>query len=101
MSILNNTIIFFTVFGQNTFNEIAFAGAAIYDIDFNPHLSTQFSAVSDNGRVAVWDLRRCDRAEKHWLGHSEYTFTCRWHPEVGWTKNSLKFLGWTYRRLRH
>jgi len=57
-------------------------GAAIYDIDFNPHFSPQFSAVSDNGRVAVWDMRRCDRAEKHWPGHAEYTFTCRWHPEI-------------------
>ena len=59
-----------------------FSGAAIYDIDFNPHFNTQFAAVSDNGRVAVWDMRRCDRAEKHWPGHAEYTFTCRWHPEV-------------------
>ena len=80
-------------FGRDELNEISFAGAAIYDIDFNPHLSTQFSAVSDNGRVAVWDMRRCDRAEKHWPGHSEYTFTCRWHPEVGGFALALHIMG--------
>ena len=62
--------------------ELPLAGAAVYDIDFNPHMSTQFCAVSDNGRVAVWDMRRGDRSEKHWLGHSGLAFTCRWHPEV-------------------
>ena len=31
------------------------------DVQFNPHWYWQFAAVSENGKIQIWDMRRPDR----------------------------------------
>ena len=50
-------------------------------MQFNPHQHTQFAAVSDNGCVQLWDLRKTEKPEKQFTAHSGPVFTCDWHPE--------------------
>ena len=51
-------------------------------MQFNPHQYFGFAAVSENGTVQLWDLRRQDRCEKQFTAHSGPIFACDWHPEV-------------------
>jgi len=55
---------------------------SVRDVQFNPHAYWQFSAVSENGKVQLWDIRRADRCEKQWPAHNNHVFACDWHPEV-------------------
>lgn len=40
-----------------------------------------FAAVQENGNVQLWDLRRTDKCERQFTGHSGPVFACDWHPE--------------------
>jgi len=55
---------------------------SVRDVQFNPHQYWQFAAVSENGKIQLWDMRRTDRCEKHWPAHSSLVFACDWHPEI-------------------
>jgi len=55
---------------------------SVRDVQFNPHAYWQFSAVSENGKVQLWDIRRADRCERQWPAHNNHVFACDWHPEV-------------------
>ena len=54
---------------------------SVRDVQFNPHQCFNFAAVSENGTVQLWDLRRQDRCEKQFTAHSGPVFACDWHPE--------------------
>eukprot|EP00095_Tigriopus_kingsejongensis_P009251 maker-scaffold922_size80897-snap-gene-0.17 protein:Tk09251 transcript:maker-scaffold922_size80897-snap-gene-0.17-mRNA-1 annotation:"hypothetical protein D910_02335" len=53
---------------------------SIRDAQFSPHQSQTFASAAENGRVSIWDMRKPDRAEKSWNAHTEYVFSCDWHP---------------------
>ena len=63
---------------------------SVRDVQFNPHQYWQFAAVSENGKVQLWDMRRPDRCERQWPAHSNHVFACDWHPE---TRNLLTTAG--------
>jgi WD40 repeat protein len=54
---------------------------SVRDVQFNPYQCFSFAAVSENGTVQLWDLRRQDRSEKQFTAHSGPVFACDWHPE--------------------
>ena len=55
---------------------------SVRDVQFNPHVYHQFCAVSENGKVQLWDTRRPDRCERQWPAHNNHVFACDWHPEL-------------------
>merc|ERR1719219_1382136 len=55
---------------------------SVRDVQFNPHSYNQFCAVSENGKVQLWDIRRADRCEKQWPAHNNHVFACDWHPDL-------------------
>ncbi|XP_043477248.1 GATOR complex protein WDR24 [Leptopilina heterotoma] len=57
---------------------------SVRDVQFSPHQPHTFAAVSENGHVQQWDLRRPDRYFQHFAAHSGPIFSCDWHPEVNW-----------------
>lgn len=54
------------------------------DVQFCPHSPHTFAAVSENGHVQQWDLRKPDRYFQHFTAHSGPIFACDWHPEAVW-----------------
>lgn len=46
-----------------------------------PH---SFAAVSENGSVQLWDIRKFDKYVQQFTAHSGPVFTCDWHPDVTW-----------------
>lgn len=57
---------------------------SVRDVQFSPQLHNVFAAVSENGNVQLWDLRRPDRCYHQFTAHSGPVFACDWHPEVAW-----------------
>ncbi|KAK7793188.1 hypothetical protein R5R35_012832 [Gryllus longicercus] len=57
---------------------------SVRDVQFSPHQHNAFAAVSENGNVQLWDLRRSDRCYHQFTAHSGPVFACDWHPEVPW-----------------
>jgi len=57
---------------------------SVRDVQFSPHIHHAFSAVSENGNVQQWDMRRPDRCYHQFTAHSGPVFACDWHPEVAW-----------------
>nr|XP_045612987.1 GATOR complex protein WDR24-like isoform X2 [Procambarus clarkii] len=55
---------------------------SVRDVQFNPHHSVNFCAVSENGNVQLWDMRRSDRVEKQFTAHGGPIFALDWHPDV-------------------
>lgn len=55
---------------------------SVRDLQFNPHHSVHFCAVSESGNVQLWDMRRPDRVEKQFTAHGGPIFALDWHPEV-------------------
>lgn len=78
---------------------------SVRDVQFSPHIHHAFSAVSENGNVQQWDMRRPDRCYHQFTAHSGPVFACDWHPEVAWLatasrdktiKVETKALPWFY-----
>ncbi|XP_074036380.1 WD repeat domain 24 isoform X2 [Leptinotarsa decemlineata] len=65
-----------TVFYSNT--------ESVRDVQFSPHNPHSFSAVSDNGSVQLWDIRKPEKCLQQYTAHSGPVFACDWHPEVTW-----------------
>lgn len=57
---------------------------SVRDVQFSPHNTLTFAAVSENGNVQQWDLRKPDRCQSQFTAHSGPVFACDWHPEVSW-----------------
>lgn len=57
---------------------------SIRDVQFSPHQTQTFAAVSENGNVQLWDLRKVDRCLSQFTAHSGPIFACDWHPEMSW-----------------
>ncbi|XP_046736696.1 GATOR complex protein WDR24 [Diprion similis] len=57
---------------------------SVRDVQFSPHQQYTFAAVSENGHVQQWDLRKPDRCFQHFTAHSGPIFACDWHPEASW-----------------
>lgn len=57
---------------------------SVRDVQFSPHIHHMFAAVSENGNVQLWDIRRPDRCCHQFTAHSGPVFACDWHPEVSW-----------------
>ena len=43
-----------------------------------------FAAVSENGSVQLWDIRKPEKCQQQFTAHSGPIFTCDWHPENMW-----------------
>ena len=72
-------------------NRMMFSQAeSVRDVQWNPHKEYTVAAVSENGQVQLWDIRKCDRAESRWSAHPDHIYTCEWHPE---SKNILATAG--------
>lgn len=54
------------------------------DVQFCPQQPYNFAAVSENGHVQQWDMRKPDRYFQHFTAHSGPIFACDWHPEATW-----------------
>ena len=68
--------------GEPTVIQMSFSQMeSVRDVEWNPHKDNQIAAVSENGQVQLWDIRRCDRAEIKWSAHADHIYTCEWHPE--------------------
>uniref|UniRef100_A0A1I8MUE5 GATOR2 complex protein WDR24 n=1 Tax=Musca domestica TaxID=7370 RepID=A0A1I8MUE5_MUSDO len=57
---------------------------SVRDVKFSPHSPHTFSAVSENGTVQLWDLRRADKCILQFTAHSDPIYTCDWHPTNNW-----------------
>ncbi|GBP16076.1 GATOR complex protein WDR24 [Eumeta japonica] len=57
---------------------------SVRDVQFSPHQAHTFAAVSENGSVQVWDVRRAERCLQQFTAHSGPVFACDWHPEQTW-----------------
>ncbi|XP_053610184.1 GATOR2 complex protein WDR24 isoform X2 [Plodia interpunctella] len=57
---------------------------SIRDVQFSPHQPHTFAAVSENGNVQLWDVRRHERCLQQFTAHSGPVFACDWHPNVRW-----------------
>lgn len=57
---------------------------SVRDVQFSPHNPYTFSAVSDNGSVQLWDIRKTEKAVLQYTAHSGPVFACDWHPEMVW-----------------
>lgn len=57
---------------------------SVRDLKFSPQHSNQFAAVSENGTVQLWDMRRPDRSQVQFTAHSGPVYTCDWHPTQPW-----------------
>lgn len=57
---------------------------SIRDVQFSPQLLHAFAAVSENGNVQLWDVRRPDKCTHQFTAHSGPVFACDWHPECNW-----------------
>ncbi|RZF40833.1 hypothetical protein LSTR_LSTR003343 [Laodelphax striatellus] len=57
---------------------------SVRDVQFSPHSHHNFAAVSENGSVQLWDVRRPDRCYHQFTAHSGPIFACDWHPEQSW-----------------
>ncbi|XP_063624491.1 GATOR2 complex protein WDR24 [Cydia splendana] len=53
---------------------------SIRDVQFSPHQAHTFAAVSENGSVQLWDVRRSERCVVQFTAHSGPVFACDWHP---------------------
>ena len=54
---------------------------SVRDVQWNPHNDNQIAAVSENGQVQLWDIRKCDKPEIKWSAHPDHIYTCDWHPD--------------------
>lgn len=57
---------------------------SVRDVQFSPHNPYTFSAVSDNGSVQLWDIRKTEKCILQYTAHSGPVFACDWHPETLW-----------------
>ncbi|KAJ8878271.1 hypothetical protein PR048_018848 [Dryococelus australis] len=57
---------------------------SVRDVQFSPHKHHVFAAVSENGNVQLWDMRRPERWNHQFTAHSGPVFACDWHPETPW-----------------
>lgn len=57
---------------------------SVRDVQFSPHSPFTFSAVSDNGSVQLWDIRKTEKCVLQYTAHSGPVFACEWHPEMLW-----------------
>ncbi|CAB0028756.1 unnamed protein product [Trichogramma brassicae] len=57
---------------------------SVRDVQFSPHQAHTFAAVSENGQVQLWDMRKADKYFQHFTAHSGPIFACDWHPETTW-----------------
>lgn len=57
---------------------------SVRDVQFSPHHTHTFAAVSENGNVQLWDIRKPERCVQAYTAHSGPIFACDWHPEIPW-----------------
>ncbi|CAB3365150.1 Hypothetical predicted protein [Cloeon dipterum] len=57
---------------------------SVRDVQFSPHQMHTFAAVSENGNVQLWDLRKPEKCLHQFTAHSGPIFACDWHPETSW-----------------
>ncbi|KAL9893205.1 GATOR complex protein WDR24 [Glossina fuscipes] len=57
---------------------------SVRDVKFSPHCNNVFSAVSENGTVQLWDLRRGEKCLLQFTAHSGPIYTCDWHSTNNW-----------------
>ncbi|XP_077297992.1 WD repeat domain 24 [Arctopsyche grandis] len=57
---------------------------SVRDVQFSPHAQHTFAAVSENGNVQLWDIRKAEKCFHQFTAHSGPVFACDWHPESPW-----------------
>ena len=68
--------------GEPSIHQMMFSQTeSVRDVQWNIHCDSQVAAVSENGQVQLWDIRKCDRAEIKWSAHPDHIYTCEWHPD--------------------
>ena len=50
------------------------------DIQFDPHNSDLFAAVTDNGSISIWDIRYEDTAITKFIGYTKAALCIAYHP---------------------
>ncbi|XP_055380424.1 GATOR complex protein WDR24 [Condylostylus longicornis] len=56
----------------------------VRDVKFSLHHTNNFAAVSENGIVQLWDIRKPDKWILNYTAHSQPVYTCDWHPTKNW-----------------
>lgn len=57
---------------------------SVRDVKFNPNSPNNFAAVSENGTIQLWDMRRSDKSIIQFTAHSGPIYTCDWHTSKQW-----------------
>lgn len=69
---------------MSTFSNFFSNTESVRDVQFNPHSQHTFAAVSENGNVQLWDIRKSEKCFHQFTAHSGPVFACDWHPELTW-----------------
>lgn len=80
----DGTMRYFDVRVKNAVSVFYSNTESVRDVQFSPHNSYTFSAVSENGSVQIWDVRKPDKFQQAFTAHSGPVFACDWHPESAW-----------------
>ncbi|KAH1017458.1 GATOR complex protein WDR24 isoform X1 [Dendroctonus ponderosae] len=80
----DGTMRYFDVRVKNAVSVFYSNTESVRDVQFSPHNSYTFSAVSENGNVQIWDVRKPDKLQIQFTAHSGPVFACDWHPESTW-----------------
>ncbi|KAL1497792.1 hypothetical protein ABEB36_008690 [Hypothenemus hampei] len=80
----DGTMRYFDVRVKNAVSVFYSNTESVRDVQFSPHNSYTFSAVSENGSVQIWDVRKPEKLQTQFTAHSGPVFACDWHPESTW-----------------
>lgn len=56
----------------------------VRDIKFSPLTANVFAAVSENGTVQMYDIRKYEKCLLQFTAHSGSIYCCDWHPVQNW-----------------
>ncbi|XP_050310799.1 GATOR complex protein WDR24 [Anthonomus grandis grandis] len=80
----DGTMRYFDIRVRNAVSVFVSNTESVRDVQFSPHSPYTFAAVSENGNVQIWDLRRTEKFQQQFTAHSGPVFACDWHPEQPW-----------------
>lgn len=79
----DGSIKLFDLRAKNTHSTFSTGSTSVRDVQFCPAslIYFGFASAGEDGNVQVWDLRRPDKVEKHFLAHTGPVFSLTWHLE--------------------
>ncbi|CAG0884068.1 unnamed protein product [Cyprideis torosa] len=54
----------------------------VRDVQFSPFQHSSFVAVTENGNVQIWDLRKPNHRVMNFTAHTGPVLACDWHPTI-------------------